>query len=171
MNNLDKLFNANKYNECILLLNQYLQAEPDSPVWLAYKGLCYLNLERYQEAIKLFNYSLEIDDFNASALIFRGRCYFSLQQYDKAAKDFRQALLMDPDNYAVIERLACALSRTSEMESAINLMQLSIAKNPNPMAYRILINLYLEAGLVKEAEALNKKGMLECPNFANTIKS
>lgn len=78
INNADKFFEQQKYDEAIANYDKALAMEPYNTGALFNKGLCYFNLQNYKEALYWYGKVLEIDPRDIDAIKGKGMCILIL---------------------------------------------------------------------------------------------
>ncbi len=76
--------------------NRALEIAPNTPNYLAQRGLTYLRLKEVDKAIADYNKAVELNPRSASIVNDRGVAYLDLKDYARAITDFNRAIELDP---------------------------------------------------------------------------
>ena len=86
-------------------------------------------------------------------LLQQGFTHFSHNEFEQAAALFEQALEIDPSFDLACNALAESYNRMGRLEDAIHTAKKLVELNPDdPMAHTALSRLYVQKGLIREAE-------------------
>lgn len=99
INNVEKLFQAKKYEDAIDLCNYGIAKHPSSGILCRAKAKLLQTVGRHREAIKAYSLLISTGEALAEDYYNRGMCYAELQQYEKAIADQNGALKVDPNFY------------------------------------------------------------------------
>lgn len=119
-------------------------------------GILYAKQKEYRDAIDCFEIASSIEP-TASSLHNLGLIYFETENYQKAATAFEQALKLEEELAArhiayakVQEKIGNTKLMLQELERAVEL-------EPNNESYTLLLKAYQSAGMIEDAELINKK--------------
>jgi tetratricopeptide (TPR) repeat protein len=83
----------------------------------------------------------------------KGFQYFSNKEYNEAAEVFKMAIKIDDTFEAAYSALSESLNRMGKIDEAIPVVKKWIELNNNdPLAHTALSRLYVQKGMIKEAE-------------------
>ncbi len=103
---------ARDYRKALLHAGPALEADPDRPTLLTYRGLCHFHLKDYPRALADFGRSLAIDPEATENIYYLALIYDNEGQYDVAIRYYRMFLDKHPQNRSfrhenyIIDRLA-----------------------------------------------------------------
>jgi len=160
------LFQENKYDEAISLMEQFLEQNPDA--YQAYASIadCYREKEDFDKAIENYNIVLEkakLDkdmskEMTARALAGIGECYLKMQNFEEAQKYFEQSIETYPENEILAYNVGEIYFSHQKIDEAIKYFTLSTQIKPDwPPAYLKLGYVYLNKADYSNAEANFKK--------------
>lgn len=95
------LFNDQKYNEAIKIVNKAIIINTQNPDYHKLKALCLANLQQYRQSTEEIKYSLEMDDANAELWEIMANNYYFLKDIDNATKNYEKAIEYDRNPYIV----------------------------------------------------------------------
>lgn len=83
-----------------------------------------------------------------------GLQFFARQDYDSAERELKKALELDPNFDLALNALGEVYNRTGNLDKALPLAQKLCTITPDdPMAHAALSRLYMQKGMIPEAEA------------------
>ena len=160
------LFQDQKYDEAISLMQQFLEQNPDAYQAYASIGDCYREKGDFDKAIENYNIVLEkakLDrnmgkEMTARALAGIGECYLKMQDFDEAQKYFEQSIETYPENEILAYNVGEIYFSHQEIDEAIKYFTISTQIKPDwPPAYLKLGYVYLNKADYGNAEANFKK--------------
>jgi tetratricopeptide (TPR) repeat protein len=131
----EKLYEENKYAECINLLNRAIELKPDYAWAYIIRGRAYVALKEYQRAIE--DYTWVILKLKIAAVYSnRGVAYHALKEYQQAIEDFTRAIKLDPKIAVAYTNRGRAYYYLEEYQQAIEDFTRAIKIDPkNATAY------------------------------------
>ena len=162
----NKLFNGNKYDEAITLLEQLLEQNPDAYQIHLSIGDCYREKGEFGKAIKEYHRALEQaqkdelmgKEASAKALASIGECYLKKEDFEAAQNYFEQSIETYPENEILAYNVGEIYFSNQKIEEAIHYFELSNQIKPGwPPAYLKLGYVYMNKGDYEKAKLkLNK---------------
>ncbi|RMG06312.1 MAG: hypothetical protein D6731_26080 [Planctomycetota bacterium] len=103
----------------------------------------------------------------AGLWVERGAALVLSKRFEEAAKAFAQALALDEENGRALVYRALLPSRPPGLPSAVEDAERGLRQAPDfPLAYRVLADLRIQAGLLDDAERVLDEGVAALPNSA-----
>lgn len=104
------LFKIGRYDEALAVVDETLEAKPESPTEWSNRGFVLSALGRYEEALEALDKSLALNPDSTEVLTSRGIVFFRTGQPEKALEAFEAALAVEPKSAS---DWACKLPRFS----------------------------------------------------------
>lgn len=146
-----------KYREAIESLNKAIALNPHYDSVYEYRGESYENLKEYDKALDDYNKNCQINPQNSYAYYIRGELYRKLKLYDEALEDFTMSIQLKPRAVSYESR-GSVYAEQGDYEKALRDYAEAIKLDPKyGVIYRNRAKVYCEMGLVKEAEADERK--------------
>jgi Tfp pilus assembly protein PilF len=90
---------------------------------------------------------------NKNELLNSGLKKFATQDYTGAISDLEKAVELDPKYDLALNALAESFNKLGELDKAIEIAKKYVEASPNdPMAHTALSRLYVQKGMIEEAE-------------------
>lgn len=84
INKINSLISEEKYCEVLEILNEALQFDQKSTIFLCYKGYALYKMDSYEKALTCIDKILKVDFMNINALKIKSKIFIKLNQYENA---------------------------------------------------------------------------------------
>ena len=166
INNLIKLFNAQKYEKAIAIAIKFTKKFPRHPFGWKALGAIYSQTGNSIKAISANIKSIKINPKDAEAYSNLGNIYREIGNLHDAEINCRQAIKLKPDLTEAHNNLGIVLQGLENFKDAEECFKNSIQLNPNLLEARVnLGNIYIEQKRVDEAINQFIKTLQTNPNF------
>lgn len=108
------LFNLNKNDECLVVLDKVAKISPSHAEYNAINGQLLIRKKKFKEGIEFLNKAIETDSLLSYAYYFRGIAKANLNDLEGAAADYMKAQEIDLSN---VEALKMATSLYVKLEN------------------------------------------------------
>jgi len=166
-------FDEKKYDEALLLLQQFLEKNPDAYQAYASIGDCYREMGEFEPAIENYQKVLEETEKDKAsrkeiasrALAGIGESYLKMQDLEKAKNYFEQSLEVYPENEILAYNVGEIYFANQEIDQAIKYFTISTEIKPDwPPSYLKLGYVYLNKADFENAKVYFKKFLELDPN-------
>ncbi len=160
------LYNEQKYDHALSLLQQFLEENPNAYQTHASTGDCYREMGEFELAIENYQKVLEEaekdkdlgKEMASKALAGIGECYLKMQDLEKAQSYFEQSLEVYPENEILAYNVGEIYFANQKIDQAIKYFTISTKiKSDWPPPYLKLGYVYLNKGDFENAEESFKK--------------
>jgi tetratricopeptide (TPR) repeat protein len=160
------LYDEQKYDQALSLLQQFLEENPDAYQTYASIGDCYREMGEFEPAIENYQKVLEEADKDkaqrkemaSKALAGIGESYLKMQDLEQAQSYFEQSLEVYPENEILAYNVGEIYFANQNIDQAIKYFTISTEIKPDwPPPYLKLGYVYLNKGDFENAEASFKK--------------
>lgn len=117
-------FSNEDYPQCIALLSQAIDGDPDFKLALSGRGTAFLKSAKFQEAVDDFTRVLELDPDFARGYHRRGLAKAAAGDAMGAIADFDRAIELDPEYGAVYYSRATLMAEQGQEEAAATDMKM-----------------------------------------------
>ena len=129
----NQLFNEEKYDEAITLLEQFLEQNPDAYQTYLSIGDCYREKGEFDKAIEEYNRALEqakMDDLmgkemTAKSLASIGECFLKKEDFETAQNYFKQSVDSYPENEILAYNVGEIYFSNQKIDEAIHYFELA----------------------------------------------
>jgi tetratricopeptide (TPR) repeat protein len=131
------LFNAQKYDEAINIINNAIIINTQNPDYHTLKAYCLAKLQQYQQSTDEVKFALEMDGTNPELYeIIANNCYF-LKDGENATKNYEKAIEYDrnPYNTRIYHNYVRHLIEEPKPERAIEVYKLYLYRKEGSTAY------------------------------------
>ncbi len=87
-----------KLAEAILFLDKAIEEEPNNPIYISERGVCYLNLNQNERALEDMNQSVELDPNYAYRYASRAFVKDKMGDIEGGIADYEIAVRLDPED-------------------------------------------------------------------------
>ena len=126
-----RLISEEKYTTAKIMLKKMLNAFPDYPPAVLYKGQLHLVQKEYREAAECFSSALEANPDFLPALEGRGSANYYQNLQEKAMEDFTMALKLNPNSQLACYNIACVYASKGEAETALHWLTRAVEQGFN----------------------------------------
>jgi len=167
------LFQEQKYDEAISLMQQFLEQNPEAYQAYASIGDCYREkgdtdqaLENYQKVLELAKEDEAMGkEITARALAGIGECYLKMHDFEKAQSYFKQSIESYPENEILAYNVGEIYFSNQKIDEAIHYFTISTQIKPDwSPPYLKLGYVYLNKGDYSNAKVNFKKFLEMDPN-------
>ncbi len=118
---LDRLFDGNKYKKAVLLLNKTVK-QTDVSFQYCCRAYCYMNLKRYKLAIKYAKKTIETEPDSSDGYDVLADVYFELGNYDETVRICREGCMKSLYDPVIMFNLACVYIEIKEYDKALKVL-------------------------------------------------
>lgn len=152
--------------QAVPLLQQAVQAQPDSPRAQHNLGVALAQLDRFDEAVAALEHALRLRPDYADAYFNLGNALRELGRRDEAVDKFRQALQLRPDHTSACNNLGLTLTEAGRAEEAVEPLRKAVALQPKRKEGHNNLGLaYADLGRFAEAEACYQEALRLDPGY------
>ncbi len=156
-----QLFQDEKYDASLSMLDELMVANPGWPQGWLLKGRNYQRLGNLDKAELCYSTSIRFDDDSRWGFIHRGMIRLRQQHHAEAAKDFDQAILLGPDDGVTYLNRALARIGLREMQLALEDLESAIALQvPQTRVHYLRHQVLARLGRTDEADEALKTFLL-----------
>ncbi|REG94631.1 tetratricopeptide repeat protein [Algoriphagus antarcticus] len=136
LQNIEQLFNNNKYDDAIENLNQYLFFHVTDVKALHMRARCYEEIGELQKSKADYERIISIDNQYAQAYAGLGKLLFEKKDYDNAELSLLRAATLDATDFDIIYLLGRTMLMTEKFQKAEEFLRLASQLNPDhPKVY------------------------------------
>ncbi len=138
---------ANKVEEAISFLNDYLNKKPYCEIAWHQLGILYANQGELKKALDAFEFAIISDESFVGAIIEKAKIHEQLQQYDEAIALYLQTLkLEDPTAFAYL-KLGICFAAKGDVANATKHLHKSVLEDPQTtQAWTLLADISVATG-------------------------
>ncbi|MFK5857491.1 MAG: tetratricopeptide repeat protein [Bacteroidota bacterium] len=141
--------NAEKYVDCIFILDQVVEQAPYYTAAYNNRAEAYVEIGNYTKAFRDFSYALKLNPDYYLARANRGDLYFQTEKYRDALNDFLNLNITSP---LLSKTIGQCYNKLSIYDSAIIHLSKAVELNPHyHQAYQCRAEIYTENGNLKNA--------------------
>jgi tetratricopeptide (TPR) repeat protein len=131
------LFNAEKYNETINIINKSIIINTQNPDYHTLKALCLANLQQYQQSTEESKYALTMDKANAELHEIIANNYYFLKDPERATTYYEKAIEYDhnPRNERIYHNYVRHLIEVPNPQRAIEVYNLYLYRTDGLTTY------------------------------------
>ncbi|MBT5032592.1 MAG: tetratricopeptide repeat protein, partial [Proteobacteria bacterium] len=149
------LLESKEFDDAVAVSDKTLELRPDDPAILTIKGVALHQLERLEEAEAILARSIVLNAEDTNSLLHLGRVRLQQEDFQGAIKVFEQAAALAPDLATVHSQLANVYAAKGSPETAVELCDEFLQKNPASAAVILVKALALrDAGRNDAADSL-----------------
>ncbi|KAL0477027.1 hypothetical protein AKO1_006404 [Acrasis kona] len=161
-----------RYDECLLLIENNLASYPGDGPSLVIKGRALERLCRYEEAITCFNTAVEVSPVDVLAYEGLATCYMLLKQYQPAIEASNTALRLGSDGCLMQHIKGSCLCKLEKYDEAVLAFDTYLLKDPNHVSTLYNKGIVLcSASRNKQAELCFDKVLQNNPKHLKTLIS
>ncbi len=117
--NIEKLFNLEKYDEILTLLtDEELELQKNTELYVL-RGKTWNNKKEYDNAITDYNKALEINPTDSVLFVLRGNTLYNKEDYNSAIDDYKKAIEINPNYELAFYNMGAAWFAIKDYKEAI----------------------------------------------------
>jgi len=113
------LVRLNRYEEALIIIDQYLASYPSDDRLLVNQGVIHEDLSCFKDAVNSFSQAIIINPNNLDAYYNRANCYLKLAELELARSDLKTYLSIKPDSEQVKGLLALTYTLEGKFQDSM----------------------------------------------------